>query len=90
MRDYTRCTDEQLDAASQSIGRRLDEHRAGAREELLTIQAVRDERAKTARVDRLLAGLTPEERVALAAKVNLTQTMGVGGIASGEHVPGIG
>lgn len=93
MPNYKDFTDQELDAASIEIERRLDEHKRAAREELLAIQRVRDERAKTARIDRLMAGLSLEERAALQAKLAAAppaQTMGVGGVESGEHVPSLG
>ncbi len=101
--NYDDMTAEQLDAASQAIQREMDAARATGRAELLQIQKVRDERAKTERVDRLLRGLSPAERVdrllrglspaereAFMAKAAKAQTMGMGEIATGEQVPGIG
>lgn len=90
---YSSMTEEEIDAVSQALQQEMEASRLKYREELLAIQRVRDERAKTSRVDRMVAGLSPTEREAFLAKIAArppTQSIGVGDIPSGEHVPGIG
>lgn len=93
MADYTKMTDQEIDAAARAIEQRYDElPRREARAELLAIQAERGRRSKAARIDRIMDGLSTEEREALAAKLGAppAQTIGVGGIESSARVPGIG